>query len=112
MRYMTNGTGIRIADALEGMSISGDKPNVKIPMFSDLILREIALAAQNDGMNATTEITKANASTMFLNGLEALYKHGRDPGNTVAYLNYHYMNLFLQEALSCTKSICSMEPQT
>ena len=109
MRYMTNGTGIRIANALEGMSISGDKPNVKIPVFSDLILREIAHAAENDGMNATTEITKANASTMFLNALEALYKHGRDPGNTVAYLNYHYMNLFLQEALSCTKSICSMQ---
>ena len=108
MRSMTNGTGIRIADALEGMSINGSRQNVKIPMFSDLVFREISGAALEDGMNVSTEITKANATTMFLNGLEALYKHGRDPGKVVAYLNYRYMNLFLQDALTCTKSVCSM----
>ena len=106
---ITEGTGKRMAVALEGMSIRGSKPNVKIPMFTDVMFMELALAAQNDGMNATTEITRSNASASFLNALEAFYNHGRDPLNTVAYLNYHYMNLFLQEALSCSKSICSMQ---
>ena len=93
---VTNGTALRIAQALDGRK-SGSRPVSKIPVFNRNEFREIISYANEHGMNAATEITKANAHVMLLNAMERICEKNESIGNCAAYCTYHYLNLLMQD---------------
>ena len=80
-----------------GKSLAREIREVIVPAYDRYCFRVMAESAEENGHNATTEITKANAHSMLLNGIEHMSDRNVPIDNCFAFCTYHYANLLMQD---------------
>ncbi len=80
-----------------GQCLARELREVIVPAYDRYCFRVMAESAEENGHNATTEITKANAHSMLLNGVEHMSDRNVPIDNCYAFCTYHYANLLMQD---------------
>ncbi len=81
-----------------GKSLAREIREVITPAYDRYCFRVMAESAEENGHNATTEITKQNAYSMLLNGVEHMSDRNVPIDNCYAFCTYHYVNLLMQDS--------------
>ena len=80
-----------------GKCLARELREVIVPAYDRYCFRTMAFSAIDNGHNATTEVTKANAHAMLLNGIEHMSDRNVPIDNCYAFCTYHYGNLLMQD---------------
>jgi N4-gp56 family major capsid protein len=84
-----------VSDA--GKSLSRQTREVLIPRYDKYVFQSLASAATAAGNFSTEEITKENAYSMFLNGMEVLGNNNIPDTGRVCFCSYRFANLLKQD---------------
>ena len=80
-----------------GKSLAREIREVIVPAYDRYCFKVMVESAEENGHNASTEITKANAHAMLLNGVEHMSDRNVPIDNCYAFCTYHYANLLMQD---------------
>ena len=80
-----------------GKSLAREIKEVVVPAYDRYCFKVMVESAEENGHNATTEITKSNAHAMLLNGIEHMSDRNVPIDNCYAFCTYHYANLLMQD---------------
>ena len=81
-----------------GKALAREIREVIIPAYDRYCFSIMAESAEENGHNATTEITKQNAYSMLLNGVEHMSDRNVPIDNCFAFCTYHYANMLMQDS--------------
>ena len=81
-----------------GKSLAREIKEVIVPNYDRYCFRVMVDSAEENGHNASTEITKANAHEMLLNGVEHMSDRNVPIDNCYAFCTYRYANLLMQDS--------------
>jgi hypothetical protein len=84
-----------VSDA--GKSLSRQTREVLIPRYDKYVFQSLASAATAAGNFSTEEISKDNAYSMFLNGMEVLGNNNIPDTGRVCFCSYRFANLLKQD---------------
>ncbi|MBQ8076688.1 MAG: N4-gp56 family major capsid protein [Oscillospiraceae bacterium] len=80
-----------------GKSLAREIREVIVPAYDRYCFKVMVESAEENGHIASTEITKANAHAMLLNGVEHMSDRNVPIDNCYAFCTYHYANLLMQD---------------
>lgn len=85
-----------VSDA--GKALARQLREVCVPEFDTYVFKTLAAAATERGATAATAATKANAYSLFLDGMEYLGNHNVPDEGRVCFCSYRFANLLKQDS--------------
>lgn len=92
-----------------GRSIDNQMRGVVMPEFDRYVFKKWAAVAKENGGYASSSITKSNAFSMFLNGVQYLKNHNVPSKDTYAFCSFSFVNLLMQDSSFIRSSDLSQE---